>query len=96
MSRKRLQSASAIQASIRPEFAPTAELSKNLIKKLQAIIGTERPCFLTNATGRAEAVLLDVQHYNFLMDLIEDATQQPLEDAARSESRQILQQIIAV
>lgn len=96
MSRKRLQSASSIQASIRPEFAPIAEVGKNLQKKIQAIVGTERPCFLTNAGGRAEVVVLDVQHYNFLMDLIEESSQPPLEDNARTESRQILQQIIAV
>ncbi|MGH7145089.1 MAG: hypothetical protein ACREJ2_13325 [Planctomycetota bacterium] len=96
MSRRRLQAASGVQPSIRPEFGSLGEVGKPLLKKILAIVGTERPCFLTNEAGRAEAVVLDVQHYNFLLDLIEDSAQPAFEDDARSESRQILQQIIAV
>ncbi|HTL53098.1 MAG TPA: hypothetical protein VL860_11015 [Planctomycetota bacterium] len=96
MARKRLQSATGVQDSIRPEFGSLADLGKALQKKLQSIVGTERPCFLTNEAGRAEVVVLDVQHYNFLMDLIEESSQPTAEDEARTESRQILQQIIAV
>ena len=96
MSRRRLQSATMAQDSLRPEFAPLADMGRSLQKKIHSIIGTERPCFLTNDSGRAEAVILDVQHYNFLMDLIEESSQPIYEDPARSESKQILQQIIAV
>ena len=57
-------------------FIKTKELSEMGDQLVETIGKSGDTCFITEE-GRAKAVLLDIQHYNALMDLVEEAEAAP-------------------
>jgi len=53
-------------------FVPTEELQTNPRDLLDDITTFGTTCFITE-DGKAKAVLMDINRYNALMDLVEDA-----------------------
>lgn len=53
-------------------FVKTQELSEIGDQLVEKIGKSGDTCFITEE-GRAKAVLMDIQHYNALMDLVEEA-----------------------
>ena len=49
----------------------TAEAVRSLPRILTGLAGDSGTCYITDGTGRARAVLLDIDKYNAMMDAIE-------------------------
>ena len=53
-------------------FVGTDELQVNSVNLIDVITNSGETCFITE-NGKARAVLMDINRYNALMDLIDDA-----------------------
>ena len=50
------------------------EAVKELPRLLTRLAAKEGPTYITDGTGRARAVLLDIDRYNAMMDVLEDGS----------------------
>ena len=67
-------------------FARARDLQHSSSSLLKAVSSTGEPCYITE-DGRARAVLMDINRYNALMDLVEE-TESPHENKVGDETRQ--------
>ncbi|HEY3321270.1 MAG TPA: type II toxin-antitoxin system prevent-host-death family antitoxin [Planctomycetota bacterium] len=66
-------------------FVRTNELQHNPSLLLQDVSATGETCYITE-NGRAKAVLMDINRYNALMDLVEEA-ESPKDHEVGEETR---------
>ena len=55
----------------------TAEAVRSLPRILTGLAGDSGTCYITDGTGRARAVLLDIDKYNAMMDALESDGEVP-------------------
>lgn len=67
-------------------FVGTSELQSNASLLLDDITTTGTTCYITQ-DGKAKAVLIDINRYNALMDLVEEAENPTRTDDVGAETR---------
>ena len=67
-------------------FVGTSELQNNASLLLDDITTTGTTCYITQ-DGKAKAVLIDINRYNALMDLVEEAENPARADDVGAETR---------
>jgi PHD/YefM family antitoxin component YafN of YafNO toxin-antitoxin module len=70
-------------------FVKTKELEDNADALVRDVGSTNETCFITE-DGKAKAVLISINRYNALMDIVEDSERPASEPDIRPESREFV------
>ena len=74
-------------------FVPAQELTRNPGQVVKGVNSTGEPCYITE-DGKAKAVIMDINQYNALMDLMEEHESPKHEtDKKEEETRQYVRGI---
>jgi PHD/YefM family antitoxin component YafN of YafNO toxin-antitoxin module len=75
-------------------FVEMAKISSRLQTIVNNVSVNGDCCYLTNKTGKPKAVVLDIQYYHALMDIVEDAENTDSKNQEYAHLHKILNEIV--